>query len=192
MRHRSVGFVLIILSALVPGCGSPSTPSSRPAASNAPADPIARVVHEFLDAVRRGDTETASVRLTPLALQRTSELELNFSPPGSDTARFEVGSVDRIDTDKAVVESIWIDLDADGQEQREKITWALKLANGTWRISGMAAELGENLPPVVMDFENPGQLAPTNSSGATPLPRTSSPARQATVPTEDPFRTGTR
>jgi len=153
---------------------------------NAPSDPIAQVVYDFLEAVRQGDTEHASAQLTPLALQRTREMDLNFSPPGSKTARFRIGAVEKIDADKALVESVWTDADADGQFSDEHITWALKQNDSQWRISGMAAELGPDQPPVVMDFENPGQVAiPQNQAAPTADDAT---PRQASRPSSDPFQ----
>lgn len=184
--RRSIFLFLVTLSLVnFAGCGSQGTNGSS-ANRNAPSDPVAKVVFEFLEAVRCGDTDTSSQRLTPLALQRTNELDLNFSPPGSPTASFAVGAVEMIDAEKAVVECVWTDQDADGIPRDEKITWALKLNAGEWRISGMAADMGPDQAPVVMDFENPGQLvAPsansTQSQGETPL--------QAAQPAQDPFRT---
>jgi hypothetical protein len=156
-------FVLLLTVSLATlGCGtSEPTPTEATTAAvgataaTAPSDPVGRVAYEFLDAVRRGDTAAASARLTPLALKRTSELDLNFSPPGSPTATFQVGEVEIIEADKAVVESVWTDRDADGKPNEESIIWALRLTEGQWRISGMAAELGEGQPSVVIDFENP-------------------------------------
>lgn len=190
MRCYPVQILALSLIALSAGCGSQNSSSSS-AGGGVPSDPVAQVVYEFLSAVRAGETETASERLTPLALKRTSELELNFSPPGSDTATFRVGAVEMIDADKAVVESTWKDLDADGQPQEEKITWALKLNGGHWRISGMAAELGEDQPPIVMDFENPGQFAMPSSVSGSEQNSPSTP-RQASQPSQDPFRAGPR
>ncbi len=185
MRHL-LPILALPLLAISLGCGTQNSASDS-AGGNVPSDPIAKVVYEFLSAVRAGDTETASVRLTPLALQRTSELELNFSPPGSDTATFEVGALEMIDAEKAVVESIWRDLDADGKLNEERITWALKLNGGVWRISGMAAELGEGQAPIVMDFENPGQFAlPTTVTS--PAQEPPAGERHAAQPAQDPFR----
>lgn len=182
MRRCLLALITLTLSA---GCGSQN--ASDPLAASTPSDPVARVVHEFLEAVRVGDTETASSRLTPLALQRTNELDLNISPPGSPTARFHVGAVEMVDAEKAVVECIWTDDDADGKPRDEKITWALKLNAGQWRISGMAAEMGADQPPVVMDFENPGQLASRYSTGQS-VQKPETPL-QAAQPSQDPFRT---
>ncbi|MCC6491749.1 MAG: hypothetical protein IT424_01870 [Pirellulales bacterium] len=135
-----------------------------PTSPGAPADPIARVVYEFLDAVRRGDTQAASQRLTPLALQKTSEMDFVFAPPGSSTARFEVGAVELVGQDKAVVDSVWTDLDADGKPQSEPTLWALRLTEGQWRVSGMVADMGDDQQPLIIDFENPETMAPQQSA----------------------------
>jgi hypothetical protein len=183
--HRQIFLLMAMVTiAASAGCGSQGINGSS-AGGPVPSDPVARVVYEFLDAVRCGDTETSSARLTPLALQRTSELDLNFSPPGSPTARFRVGAVEMIDAEKAVVECVWTDQDADGVPRDEKITWALKLNSSEWRISGMAADMGPKQDPVVMDFENPGQLSPTaKATAASPSAET---PRQAAQPPQDPF-----
>ncbi len=188
MRRHFLLLLAIGTLAVSAGCGSQTTTGSA-AGGPVPSDPVAQVIYQFLEAVRCGDTESSSTRLTPLALKRTSELDLNFSPPGSPTATFRVGAVEMIDAEKAVVESTWTDQDADGVPRDEKITWALKLSSGEWRISGMAAEVGPDQPPVVMDFENPGQLtAPANNATAQP---TATPL-QAQQPSQDPFRASPR
>lgn len=172
------------------GCGKsdnlgvPTAATASSAAGRVPSNPVAQVVHEFLEAVRIGNTDGASRLLTPLALQRTSEMDLNFSPPGSNTAQFRVGEVEMIDDQRALVRCVWSDLDADGKPSSEQITWALKLAEGQWRISGMAAELGNDQPPMVMDFENPGDLL---EPGAPASAVRDSP-RQASQAAQDPFQ----
>lgn len=146
---------LMLAGIIAAGCGKTSVAPSASTGPALPADPIAQVVHEFLDAVRQGQIETASSRLTPLALRRTRELDMNFSPPGSPTAKFEVGDVELIEEDQAVVNSVWSDRDADGQPMEETILWALRKDEGIWRISGMAAQSSPEAEPVVIDFENP-------------------------------------
>jgi len=181
--------LLIVLSISWTGCGEAGTsvtPSSSSAATagNGIAPSVSQVVQDFLESVRLGNTEAASSLLTPLALQRTREMDLNFSPPGSSTAKFSVGEVEMIDSQRAIVRSVWTDLDADGKQVSEQITWALKQSDDIWRISGMAAEVGENQPPVVMDFENPGELAGSNR---TPSADENAP-RQANSQAKDPFQ----
>lgn len=173
MRSRRMVALALVVVGSTMGCGQSETPKASSAASStvtaeqvitspeAPSDPIARVVYDFLDAVRQGNTAVASGMLTPLALQRTSEMDFVFAPPGSPTARFEVGAAEIIEKDnKAVVDSVWTDLDADGKPQSEPTLWALRFTAGQWRISGMAAEMGPNQPLMVIDFENPETMAP--------------------------------
>ena len=182
----------LCLGVATSGCNTNSDSSSAQSGGPMPSNAVARTVFEFLDAIRTGDTQTSSARLTPLALERIKESDMIFAPPASENARFQVGHVEMFEADKAFVESVWTDLDADGVPTDEKMTWALKLTNGQWRISGMAAQMGPNQPPVLIDFENPGQLigggAPEQKVD-TPPQQTGSPSpRHASQPRQDPFR----
>ena len=188
--------LLLLLIVFIPSTGCGKTDSAGSGTAESPlgstttatksgeSSVIGQVVQKFLNAVRLGNTEVASKLLTPLALKRTNELDLNISPPGSSTAKFSVGELEMIDAQRAIVRSTWTDLDADGKPSSEQITWALKQSDGIWRISGMAAEVGENQPPVVVDFENPAELA--NSNKQPPATEKSSP-RLA----KDPFQEAT-
>lgn len=191
MTKNYLLLLLSIASITCAGCGKTGTsgsdaaitPSGSTTGHEAPSI-IGQVVQDFLEAVRLGNTEAASKLLTPLALQRTRELDLNISPPGSATAKFSVGELEMIDPQRAIVRSVWTDLDADGKPSSEKITWALKQTGGHWQISGMAADVGENQPPVVVDFENPGELAGSNSAPPTAekTPRQAKDPFQKTIP----------
>jgi len=143
------------------------------------------VVAEFLDAVRQGDSESASTKLTPLALKRIKENNMDFAPPASETAQFRVGKVEMFEQDKAFVESVWIERDADGKSYEEIMTWGLRLTDAGWRISGMAAHMGPDQPPILVDFENPGQLMGTQAKSATS--QNDENSRQAKQPPQDPF-----
>jgi hypothetical protein len=175
MRYHLAAALLV--SGLAIGCGQSEAPNTAQTskvkaetdaaisqaaskmAAAVPSDPIAKAVYEFLDAVRQGDTNAAGQRLTPLALKRTSEQDLVFAPPGSPTASFKVGDAEMVDAEKAVVDSVWTDLDADGKPHDEPTLWALKLTEGQWRISGMMAEMGPGQLPVPIDFENPETMS---------------------------------
>ncbi len=192
------------LSLFTLGCGdTASEPGSstfglQPAAppqGTQPGDPVGLTVHEFLTAIRTGDTQASSSRLTPLALQMINQNDMTFAPPASENATFQVGQVEMYGPDKASVDSIWSDLDADGQRNEEKMTWALKLNQGQWRISGLIAYVGENQSPVKINFENPSEFMGGNSQPKTAQPpqqQQQQPGypspRQASQPTQDPFR----
>ncbi len=194
---RTTFFATLAVIILAVGCGKSETQkvtadakaetdaainqAAAQMAAGVPSDPIAKIVYEFLEAVRQGDTNSAGQRLTPLALKRTSEQDLVFAPPGSPTASFKIGGVEMIDKEKAVVESVWTDLDADGKPHDEPTLWALKLAGGEWRISGMVAEMGADQMPVAIDFENPETIGgqkpadPSNLAGSSATPPATKP-----------------
>lgn len=176
-------------SPLFAGCGqapeaNPQAASSRKSAtSDAAQNPVTQVVAVFLDAVKRGDTHAASAQLTPLALERINANNMTISPPASETARFTIGAFEIIEGDKAIVETVWTDLDVDGQSYDQHTTWALRQGDGQWRISGMAEDMGPDQEPMIIDFENPAALAQPQAAPG------SDGARQANQPTEDPFQT---
>ena len=137
------------------GAASGSATAAQSPSGEIPSDPVGRVVYDFLESVRVGQGENAAVKLlTPLALQKIQEQDLNIAPPGSPTARFKVNHVEMLEGDRAVVESTWSDVDADGKQYQEPIYCALRICDGQWRIHGMAQYMGEGQQPMVIDFEN--------------------------------------
>jgi|GEM_PF-1400002 len=174
------------------GCGnSSSTPTGQvnATASDSTSDEtIVEVARTFLEAVRTGNSADATAQLTPLAQQRMRAADMDFELLASPTASYQVGRVERLEAGEAIVESLWIEPDANGQSQQENWTLALQRNDqeGSWNILGIVAEMGAGQPPVVMDFEKPGQIAsPTNTASA---PQRSVP-QQATRPVaQDPFR----
>jgi hypothetical protein len=195
MSRISWSCIALCVAVTAVGCGSSSEPSSAAAgaAAAAPNDPVGQTVYKFLDAIRTGNTEVSSSLLTPLALKRIVENEMSFAPPASEQARFEITKVEMFESDKAAVDTVWSDIDADGKPTNEPMTWALKLTDGQWRISGLIAYMGEDQPPIVLDFENPSQLFGAPQQPSATQPQTvqqpgQPPTRQASQPTQDPFR----
>lgn len=166
------------------GCGGQNPPSDAPgetkpqeqvteeAAANMPAgqtpanlneslaattgDP-AGAVATFLDAVRRGDDETTAAMFTPTARDKVNALGIQVAPPGSDTAKFEVGKVELLADDGARVESQWSDVDADGNERTDQITLMVRKETHGWRVAGMAVMVFAGEPPLLLDFEKPDE-----------------------------------
>jgi hypothetical protein len=180
---RSLFLLFLLLATITTsaaGCGGSSAPTSaeaaavpasgkRPSAAPStvparPNNPIAQVAFEFVDAMRRGDAEAARRLLTPLALSKVTE-DYVVAPPGSATARFEIGAVKMLATDDALVESDWIDIDVDGKPQRESSLVALRLVDGQWRVYGMVFDMGDDQPLMPVDFENPDTMAPKQPAG---------------------------
>ncbi|WP_428307677.1 hypothetical protein [Lacipirellula sp.] len=180
------------------GCGGsdaskPTASSTAPAAATAaqiPSDPVGRVVYDFLESVRIGKgSEGAEKLLTPLALKGIDEHEMCIAPPGSSTARFTINHVEMMeDGEHAIVYSTWTDLDADGVAYNDSIYWALRLADGEWRIHGMAPEPAEGEDFVKIDFEHleeymePQQASPVG----VPADQLAAPAGQAAPAGEQP------
>jgi hypothetical protein len=207
MRQSLITCLAALSLVVTVGCGGSQTgptAAATPGTSGAsPADPIAKVVFEFFDAVRLGRTAEANQRLTPLALERITQLEMNIAPPGSATASFQVGTVTKRENDHALVSLVWSDVDADGKPYNEPILCELRdVGGGQWRICGMAQDLGPGQPPMVLDFESlagsapqtakttPG--APGQTGGVAPTPGVApaaavAPAGQAGPVAQDPF-----
>ena len=115
-------------------------------------------VAKFLEAVRTGDDETAANMLTSRARKETTERKMEVAPPGSDTARFEVGEVEYVDQDGARVSSTWTDQDHTGQPRSDQIVWMVRREEEGWRIAGMAASVFPGKPPLLLNFEDPDEM----------------------------------
>jgi hypothetical protein len=133
---------------LVAGCGFGS--------GGAGDDPQA-VMGEFLEAIRQGNDVKASSLLTTTARQKTKEMEMAVAPPGSDTASFQILAVE-IEGDEAQVGTDWTDVDVEGQKRTDRIVWLLRKEEAGWRIHGMATRVLADMPPVILNFEDPADM----------------------------------
>jgi hypothetical protein len=115
------------------------------------------VVAEFLEAIRTGKDERAAALLTPLARQKTGEMDMVVAPPGSDTAKFKVVRCDLVGR-QAQVTADWTDLDTDGRPHTDRIVWILREETSGWRISGMATQVFADEQPIVLNFEDPADM----------------------------------
>lgn len=119
----------------------------------------ASAVHQWLDAVRTGDDVKATAMLTIQAQQKAAEQNRSVRPPASDTARFQVGAVEYVGEDGARVASSWTDLDESGAPQTDEALWVLRKEAAGWRIAGVAATIFEGEPPLLLNFEDPDEMA---------------------------------
>jgi hypothetical protein len=125
------------------------------------AESAAQIVRDFLQAIKSGDETISNEMLTPLARQKTAELDMAVAPMGSETATFTVGEVEMPEEgggDMAHVTSTWTDIDDDGQEHTDEILWVLRREEEGWRIGGMATKVFEDQPPLLLDFEDPEDM----------------------------------
>lgn len=158
MRSLATYSLLAVLC-LTWGCSKSEEKAEAPAAPAAPEVPPHAVVTQFLEAVRVGNDKVAEGMLTELARQKTSEADLTVAPPGSPTAKFEVGATEVAENGQlAYVESRWTDVGADGKPEVNEFVWALRKDNGGWRIGGVATQPFPNMPFLQLDFENPAEM----------------------------------
>lgn len=189
MRYLFSLGLLIVSLVLATGCGGSSgTPSAPQAASPQLSGEISQVAQTFLEALRTGDSATATTQLTPNAQQQMRASEMDFQLLANEAASYKIGKVELMAENEAIVETVWSEPDPNGQLVSEQWTLALQQTQSRWGILGIVAQSGPDQPPMVMDFENPGQqTAPPNTAG-TSQPGSAAP-RQATLPaTQDPFR----
>lgn len=124
-------------------------------------DEAAKVVHDFLEAIKTGDEATSNNLLTPLSRQKTAEYNMAVAPTGSETATFTVGDVELPEEgggQLAHVSSTWTDIDDDGQSHTDEILWVLRHESEGWRIGGMATKVFDDQPPLLLDFEDPADM----------------------------------
>jgi len=144
-------------SAEAPGAASPATPANP--ASISSLEPPAQAVYQWLDAIRTGNDVVATAMLTQVARQKALEQDRSVRPAASDTARFQIGSVEYIGEDGARVASKWTDLDENGQPQTDEALWVLRKEADGWRIAGVAATVFDGEPPLLLNFEDPEEMA---------------------------------
>lgn len=189
--------VALLVSAGVAGCSQSEKSAPTAAATTMPAAPAtaqaaspADAVREFLEAVRLGDDAKAQGMLTELAQKKTTEMNMVVAPPGSDTAKYEVGAMQMAEDGTARVASVWSDLDHEGKRRTDKITWILRQESSQWRIVGMATQIMPDQGPVVLNFENPQAMLEKQRQAEQAVARRAADAQQlqAAKP-EDPFQT---
>ena len=156
MRRSHVVFALALGLFLATGCSKSGDPQ---ASGDVAADTFGpdKAVEKFLLAVRAGNEEQAAAMLTPMARQKTAEMNMNL-PAASETAKFEVGEVEMVSDDGAHVASEWTDVDDEGQPHTDSVVWILRKEKEGWRVAGMAAKVFEDELPIILNFEDPEDM----------------------------------
>ncbi len=196
--------VMIGLGVLV-GCGGGEAPSppaaTQPVAlapQQRPTEPIAAAAYDFISAVVQGETQRATSLLTPQAVQQFAAAGKQFAFPGMGSATFQIGQTRQASESQAAVQCLLADSNAVGQAGgREEMCCLMRMVEGSWRVSGIAFEVGPNQPPQVLDFERPEAppTAPAASPAANPQFATQpNQPNQVAVPrtAQDPFAAPTR
>ncbi len=142
-----------------PPANPPENGTETPADNSGDQQAASAAVNEFLDAVRVGNDTKAAAMLTPLARKKTAEHGMMVSPPGSDTARFELGEVEMLAEGGARVASLWTDLDSTGKPHTDRMVWMVRKEPEGWRVAGVAAVVFEGEAPLLLNFEDPEEMA---------------------------------
>ena len=194
-QHRKLTVVsaTALVCCFIAGCGKSSTEGAAPAGQSAAADSpsteaIANAASDFLDAVLKGDTQRASARLTPQAMQRIIASGKPFAPPGLSAATFKIGQVRTPQVDKALVLCVITDTSTPIAPRSEEMACILRRVDNDWRVSGIAAWGVPNQSGFTTDFET-GQTVPIprdpaiSGSGEPDAQPAGLPPRMATEPT---------
>jgi hypothetical protein len=186
---RSV-LVALLGVCVLSGCGGDATDGNAvdPSADNTngatPADSqaITQAATEFMDAVLKGDSQRASARLTPQAIDKIIAGEVKFNPTGLPTATIRTPT-----EGQAIVQFHLTDRSADGNTVKEEGCCVLRKVENDWRVSGIAYGSEPNQPWRLDDFEAgttipiPKQTARTSSSGQVPAQSASRPSPPRTA-----------
>jgi hypothetical protein len=156
-------FAALLISCLACGCGrsaSNETTSSSTADQPAPnTEAVAKAAADFLDAVLKGDTQRASARLTPQAMQRIIASGKQFAPPGLETATFRIGQVRAPAKGQALVQCVLTDTSATDAPRNEEMCCLLRFVENDWRVSGIAYGTSADQPWTLSDFETGQNIA---------------------------------
>jgi hypothetical protein len=139
-----------------------ATPGCAAGAATDPAKtaPARQAVVTFLDALKKGDDAAARGMLTKVARAKTEELGISVAPPVNDTATYSVRDCEMIGQaeDLVHVATTWTDVDSDGFKSTENVVWVVRLEPEGWRVVGMAMRVFEDLPPLLLNFEDPEDM----------------------------------
>ena len=152
--------------------------------NSAGTEPAKTAVVSFLDAIKRGDDAGARNLLTKVARTKTQELGISVAPPVNDTATYSVGQCEMVaDSDDLVhVATTWTDVDNEGFKSSENVVWVVRLDPEGWRVVGMATRVFDDLPPLLLNFEDPEDMIAKQEMVAKELQARASKATEQSGP----------
>jgi hypothetical protein len=186
-------FALVAWAGCQKSGGTAAAPQGDGQANVTPASNVQVVANapdtavvEFLNAVRGGDEATAGALLTNKARTAMEAANMYVQPPGSPNANFTIGQVEmKPEHGGAHVGSTWTDVTPQGETKSYEITWILRQENNGWRVAGMATQLVEDMPRLILNFEDPADMRSQVEAAEAELARRAQPqgnTLQATNP----------
>lgn len=160
------------------------TGCSAGGSGSAGTEPAKTAVVSFLDAIKRGDDAGARNLLTKVARTKTQELGISVAPPVNDTATYSVGQCEMVgEADDLVhVATTWTDVDSDGFKSSENVVWVVRLDPEGWRVVGMATRVFDDMPPLLLNFEDPEDMIAKQEMVAKELQARASKAAEQSAP----------
>ena len=168
--------------------------SSRGGGGASATEPAKATVTTFLEAIKRGDDTAARAMLTKVARAKTEELGISVAPPVTSSSTYTIRESEVVgDGDDIVhVSTTWTDTDADGFTTTENIIWAVRLDPEGWRVAGMATKIFDDMPPLLLNFEDPEDMIAKQEMVAQELQRRAQQsAAEGTKPGEPRTAAGT-
>jgi hypothetical protein len=74
------------------------------------------------------------------------------------------------------VGTTWTDTDADGFTSTDNVVWVVRLDPEGWRVVGMAMKIFDDLPPLLLNFEDPEDMLAKQEQVAAELQKRSQQA----------------
>ncbi len=169
--HKQLRHLSLFLFVVAAGCGKSAVETTPQATTSGTPVQVAHaeagnrglpvdqnstpdaVVTAFLDAMREGDDHVTEALLTQVARVETKKHDLVVQPPGSPSARYQVGEVRHVQGG-AHVDSQWREHESTDDPVVYDIVWVLRREPEGWRVAGMATALNPRKPPVFLNFED--------------------------------------
>lgn len=143
------------------GCsngGGPATAASSDAAPQSETaspdanHPATISASQFLHALAKGDEQTATGRLTPMAAEQMAKSGKRFAFTAVDAAKFQLTRLWQPEPAEAAVE-FHMTATAGGESVEFDLCCFMRNVSGDWRLGGIAYDLGDGQQPVVVNYE---------------------------------------
>ncbi|MFM8892073.1 MAG: hypothetical protein ACKOTB_10725 [Planctomycetia bacterium] len=193
-RSRDPMRVLTILGCMVAAATMAGCSSRGVSVGTSATEPAKATVTAFLEAIKRGDDTAARAMLTKVARAKTEELGISVAPPVTSSSTYTIRESEVVgDGDDIVhVSTTWTDTDSDGFTTTENIIWAVRLDPEGWRVAGMATKIFDDMPPLLLNFEDPEDMIAKQEMVAQELQRRAQQAAaEGTKPGEPRTAAGT-